>query len=202
MNEKSFEYRLEHNRLRSFVRETMEVKRLRKATDIGAVERALHIACGNGDATCLIRKYFPVGRIEAVDRDADLIARARQAHGDDSIGFSVQDACDLAFPDSAFDEVFDLADLHNTSEWRRGVLELHRVLKPGGLLVLEEISRETFGYAAGRVFKALTEHPYDAMLTIEEFLDCVRANDFEILRFERKNPFGLFKYFLLIARKT
>jgi ubiquinone/menaquinone biosynthesis C-methylase UbiE len=197
----SFESILENNPLRSYVRDVLEVKPLRAATDVGRIPHALHIACGNGNPTRLIRKHFSLDRVSAVDRNGAVIADARRNHGSQSVDFSVQDVCSLSFEDNTFDAAFVLADLHNTQDWRGGVRELRRVLKPGGLLILEEMSQESFSYAAGRLFKVLTEHPYDSMLTEEGFRDHVLRTGFEILHFEERIPFGLLKYFIMVARK-
>jgi ubiquinone/menaquinone biosynthesis C-methylase UbiE len=199
---RSFEYVLENNRLRSFVRDLMEVKPLRAATDVGRIRHALHIACGGGDPTRLILKYFSAEKVSGIDRDAEVIEAARGRRWSVPVDFSVQDVRSMSFADGSFDAAFNLADLHNWPDWRRGVRELWRVLEPGGLLISEELSRETFAHAAGRMFKALTDHPYDDMLTVDEFCDHVRRTGFEILDFEKKCPFGLLEYFIVVARKT
>lgn len=201
MKPRTFEERLENNRLRAYVRDLMEVRPLRKATDVGRIPRALHIACGNGSPTSLILKRFCVDRVWAIDRDPHVIAAAREDRSLGNVEFSVGDVRSLGFENDSFDAVFDLADLHNFADWEKGLLEMRRVLKPGGLLILEELSRETFAHSGGRLFKRLTEHPYDAMLTTREFRDSVGRNGFEILHFGRKNPLGLLRYFVMIARK-
>jgi ubiquinone/menaquinone biosynthesis C-methylase UbiE len=196
---KNFEYALENNRLRSIVREAMEVRRLRSATDVGAIGRALHIACGGGDPTRLILKHFDLRGLCGIDKDPEVVAAARRAYPD--FDFSVGEVRDLRFEDCRFDAAFDLADLHNYPDWERGLSELFRVLRPGGLLVLEEISRETFSRGAGRLFKALTEHPYDSMLTVPDFRSRVERIGFRIESFEEYNPLGLLRYFVMAARK-
>ena len=201
MKENTFEVMLENNRLRSWVRDTMEVRPMRAATDVGEISHGLHIACGNGSATELILKHFSVKRMSAVDRDPAVISAARAKPLVRIVDFSVQCVLSLDFADDTFDAAFDLADLHNYPEWRQGITELHRVLRPGGLLVLEEISRETFSHGAGRVFKALTDHPYDSMLTMAALVDSVTENGFEILHVGMKNPLGLFRYLVMVARK-
>ena len=107
----------------------------------------------------------------------------------------------MDFEGSSFDAAFDLADLHNSREWKRGVEELRRVLKPAGLLILEELSRETFAHAAGRLFKALTDHPYESMFTVDEFRDFLLQSGFRVLHFEERCPLGLLRYFVAVARK-
>jgi ubiquinone/menaquinone biosynthesis C-methylase UbiE len=198
----TFESLLENNPIRGYVRDRLEVEPLRAATDVGSIDHALHIACGCGDATQLILKHFSPARMSCVDRDDEAIADARRKHKSATVDYSVQDATSLSFCDDCFDAAFDLADLHNYRDWRRGVSELHRVLKPGGLLILEELSQETFAHAAGKLFKVLTDHPYDSMLTTRGFQDHALQSGFEILSFEERIPFGLLKYFIMVARKA
>ena len=196
-----FESALENNALRKWVRELMEVKPMRAATDIGTIDHALHIACGNGGATDLLLKHFTARRVSAVDQNPIVIAEAQRTHPGEMFAFSVQNVLSLSFADGIFDAAFDLADLHNYPDWQRGVMELKRVLKPGGLLILEEITQETFAHGAGRLFKALTEHPYEAMLTMDGLRNHVADSGFEILYSREKNPFGLLRYIIMVARK-
>ncbi len=202
MRQKTFESVLENNPLRALVREHLEIKPLRKAADIGSIPHALQIACGNGGSTSQLMKYFSPAKLSAIDREDELIEVARETHASDAFEFYPQDVFSMSFDDNSFDAVFDLADLHNYRDWEIGLMELKRVLKRGGLLILEELSLETFAHSAGRIFKLLTDHPYDFMLTMGGFRDCARRNGFEILHFEEKNPFGLLKYFIMVAKKT
>jgi len=195
-----FEFALENNPLRAIVREQQEVKYLRSITDVGPLDHALHIACGNGEATRQLLKYFPSTRMSAIDRDEELITAAREKREGAMIDFSVQDASSLTFPDDSFDAVFDLADLHNSKEWRSGIAELYRVLKPGGLLIMEELAQESFAFASGRIFKALTYHDYDAMLSVNELREHALRVGFEPVVFNERKPLGLFKYYAMIAR--
>lgn len=197
-----FEYLLENNPFRGYVREKVEVGRLRAMTDVGSIGHALHIACGNGEATQVILKHFSSARMTGVDRDGSVIADAREKYPDAMFDFSVQDVTSLSFDDCQFDAVFDLADLHNYPNWKGGLAEVNRVLRPGGLFIMEELSLESFTFGAGKLFRALTDHPYDAMLTMEDFRDQALASGFEILRFEERIPFGLLKYFTMVARKA
>jgi ubiquinone/menaquinone biosynthesis C-methylase UbiE len=197
----TFEYAIEHNPLRALVRENLEIKLLRKASDIGPIGHGLHVACGDGSATRQILKHFPAARMSCTDRDGELVEAARARRWGDAFDFSKQDVDSLSFPDASFDAVFDLADLHNIAAWRRGLAELHRVLKPGGLLFLEELSLESFERGPGKLFRSWTEHPYDSMLRVPEFRDETLLRGFEILHFEERNPLGLLRYFVMVARK-
>jgi ubiquinone/menaquinone biosynthesis C-methylase UbiE len=147
-------------------------------------------------------KYFAPRRISAIEREAELVAVARETHAADPFDFHAQDVFSMRFEDGLFDAVFNLADLHNYRDWETGLMELKRVLKPGGLLIMEELSRETFAYGAGTIFRRLTAHPYDYMLTMNGFREYAEEIGFEILHFEERIPLGLLKYFIMVARKA
>ena len=202
MKQSTFEFLLDNNPLRAYVKEHMEVKLLRSAAPVENIRRALEIGCGNGVGTGLIMKYFSPDALFAVDRNDELITAALRTRSHESVAFSVQDVCALEFEDGSFDAVFDLADLHNIENWKRDLSELSRVLTPGGYLILEEISIDTFTHGAGKVFRRLTDHPYDTMMSMDGFLSQLRLSGFEILHHEERIPFGLLKYFIVIAKKA
>jgi|WetSurMetagenome_2_1015567.scaffolds.fasta_scaffold293529_1 ubiquinone/menaquinone biosynthesis C-methylase UbiE len=199
--QKDFEYYLENNRARAFVRELMEVRPLRRATDVDGIGRALQIACGVGSSSSQLMRLFAPRRLTAIEREPELVEIARSTHDPERFDFHVGDVFSMEFGDGAFDAVFNLADLHNYADWRKGLREILRVLKPGGLLIMEDMSRESFGYAAGRVFRRLTAHPYGEMLAMEEFRLFAVGSGLEVLRFEEVNALRLLKYFIMIARK-
>ena len=70
------------------------------------------------------------------------------------IRFMEADALDIPFEDASFDAVTDFGLLQHLdpSDWHTYVTELSRVLKPGGLLMLVALSRET------KVFLNWTPH--------------------------------------------
>ncbi len=202
MDHATFEENLERNPLRMWVRERYEVKPLRDAAPPGRIERALHFCCRNGTGTALLHRYFSPGRMEAVDPDEALVSQARARVEGLPVDCSVGSLTRLAFADASFDAVFVLGELHNYPEWRDCLAEISRVTRPGGLLLIEELSAESFQYGLGRYFRDRTEHDYGAMLRLGQFVDHVRSSGFEILRLSKPVPFGLFRYFVLAARKN
>ncbi len=202
MDHATFEENLERNPLRMWVREQYEVKPLRDAAPPTRIDRALHYCCRNGTGTALLHKHFSPGRMAAVDPDEAMVKQARERVAGLPVDCSVGSLTRLPFEAGTFDAVFVLGELHNYPDWRDCVAEISRVTKPGGLFVIEELSAESFEYALGRYFRDRTEHDYESMLRLEEFVDRVRASDFEILKLKKPVPFGLFKYFVLAARRN
>jgi ubiquinone/menaquinone biosynthesis C-methylase UbiE len=95
----------------------------------------LDAGCGGGRYTAAWRL---LGARKAVGVDVSPIniqgARQRvQAAQLDQIEFQEGSVLDLPFADSSFDIVFSNGVLHHTVDWRTGLQEALRVLKPGGL---------------------------------------------------------------------
>lgn len=193
------EFLLMNNPVRTFIQEKYEVNILRKMSAIKNIENALEIGCGNGNGTKLIKKYFSAKNIIAIDLDKKMINIALKRNSDTSVTFKVMDAAKLDFPDNYFDAVFDLGVIHHISEWKNCIKEVHRVLKPGGEFILEELSLETFKKGPGKLWRALLDHPYDFMFTTGEFTDYLTLTGFKILNYKESNPFGVLKFFSLNA---
>lgn len=219
----SFEEALEDNLLRPFVRDRMEIIPLAKAVGKHRFEKALQVACARGDSTIQLLHRFDIHSLTAVDKNRDSVslAIARQAVNRSAkavpapvgsvveesasmstVNFLVRDIPELGFPDDSFEGVFNLAELHNYAEWRIGLSEMARVLAPGGLLIMNELTIESFSRGAGPYFRKRTVHPYDRMFKVEELREAIQDNHLKLLHFESKNPLGLLPYLIIVAQKT
>ena len=96
--------------------------------------RLLDAGCGGGRYTVAWR-MLRAGHVVGVDVSevgvGDARERVRQA-GIDGVEFETGDVLDLPFDADSFDAVFSNGVLHHTVDWRRGIREVVRVLKPGG----------------------------------------------------------------------
>lgn len=59
-------------------------------------------------------------------------ARERTASKFSNVKFEIGDALAIPFPDNSFDCSFSNGVLHHTRDWKKGIHEMVRVLKPGG----------------------------------------------------------------------
>jgi len=114
-----------------------------------AGERILDLAAGTGTSSAAFAKSG--AEVTAVDFSAGMIEVGRSRHPD--IEFALADITTLPFPDAQFDAVTISFGLRNVQDPKRALAEMHRVLKPGGRLVICEFSkppRAIFraGYAA------------------------------------------------------
>ncbi len=103
----------------------------------------LDSGCGGGRYSAAWH-LLGAGPVTGIDVSPTGIADARERVTQAGIsGVSFQEGSVLALPfgDDSFDIVFSNGVLHHTTDWRAGITELVRVLKPGGLGWLYLIER-------------------------------------------------------------
>src|SRR5205807_2583560 len=115
----------------------------------------------------IVRRFRPRS-IDAFDLDEEQVARARARLGRLSgaeLRLWAGDAERIAAEDGSYDAVFEFTIFHHVPDWRRAIAEVHRVLRPGGLFLFEELSREAFHDtgAAGALLRRFTDHPWATM---------------------------------------
>jgi len=193
------EFLMMNNPIRNFIQKHLEIKRLRKLSDLSPSKTILEIGCGTGHGSKLIKKSFQAKRIYAIDLDKRMISIARKRNKDDSITFEVQDAASLKFKNKSFDAVFDLAVMHHIPNWKKTLEELKRVLKHNGQLIMEDFSIETFSTVFGRFLKKILDHPYETMYKEEEIVNHLRRLGFKIIH--HKRYFLFLRYFIIVAQR-
>jgi demethylmenaquinone methyltransferase/2-methoxy-6-polyprenyl-1,4-benzoquinol methylase len=109
---------------------------------VGPGSRALDVATGTGDlAIELARRVAPGGEVVGSDFSEQMLRRARsKAPGQ---RFEWGDALALPYPDASFDAATVGFGARNFSDLRRGLAEMVRVVRPGGRVVVLEITTPT-----------------------------------------------------------
>lgn len=113
------------------------IKRI-QAVAGGKPTTLLDIGCGTGLFASRLREALPSSRVFGVDLVADMLAQGapRWRHHADAV-FPVQgDSERLPFATGSFDFVTCANSFHHYPDQERAVAEMHRVLKPGGRLLL------------------------------------------------------------------
>jgi ubiquinone/menaquinone biosynthesis C-methylase UbiE len=177
------------------------VKDLRNISQLDAGKRMLEIGCGNGIGTQLILEYFKPREFVATEYDPRLVEIARIKNEGSKAIVEQGNAAALKFPENDFDAVVGLSVIHHIPNWKVCVDELHRVLKPGGLLIIKELSIETFETPFGRVARRFVVHPYDSMLKKNEFFEYLEQAGFRILVCKPHSMLYFLSDFFLVARK-
>ena len=99
----------------------------------------LECGCGPGNIALGLAAVVAPGKVVGFDLSADEIEIARRQALERSISnvqFEVQSAFDLPYADHSFDAVFSHFVLQRLDQPVRALKELHRVLKPGGVIGL------------------------------------------------------------------
>ncbi len=113
----------------------------------------LDLACGTGDVAALVRKrsQFVVG----LDYSFKMLLVAKKKYP--SVSFVRGDALRLPFPDSCFDYVLVSLALRHFERNREALEEILRVLKPGGIAGILEVSIPK-NPILGRLFTGFLKH--------------------------------------------
>jgi demethylmenaquinone methyltransferase / 2-methoxy-6-polyprenyl-1,4-benzoquinol methylase len=113
-----------------------------RATDLAAVgpgSRALDVATGTGDlAVELARRAGPDGEVIGSDFSEEMLALARRKAPE--LAFEWGNALELPYPDGRFDAATVGFGARNFSDLDRGLAEMTRVVRPGGRVVVLEIT--------------------------------------------------------------
>jgi demethylmenaquinone methyltransferase/2-methoxy-6-polyprenyl-1,4-benzoquinol methylase len=122
----------------------------RRAVDLAEVapgDRVLDVATGTGDlALELARRVGPHGAVVASDFSEEMLTRARAKARDDGsapVTFEWGNALELPYADGEFAAATVGFGARNFSDLDRGLSEMARVVRPGGRVVVLEITTPT-----------------------------------------------------------
>ena len=106
---------------------------------IGSGDRVLDVASGTGDlAVELARRVGPSGTVIGTDFSEGMLELARRKS--DAVTWEWANALELPYPDDGFDAATVGFGARNFSELDRGLSEMARVVRPGGRVVVLEIT--------------------------------------------------------------
>jgi SAM-dependent methyltransferase len=115
-------------------------------------ERVLDVGCGRGLMLIGAAKRLTTGKATGIDlwqaedltgnRPEATIENAAREGVADRVEVKTADMREIPFPDGTFDVIVSCAAIHNVyvaSERRKAIVEIARVLKPGGVAVIDDI---------------------------------------------------------------
>lgn len=104
----------------------------------------LDIATGTGDFAMLAAQMLKPRKLIGADISDGMMeigrAKVKEAHLDDIITFEKQDCLNLTYPDESFDAVTAAFGIRNFQDLDKGLKEMCRVLKKGGMLSIVELT--------------------------------------------------------------
>jgi demethylmenaquinone methyltransferase/2-methoxy-6-polyprenyl-1,4-benzoquinol methylase len=134
----------------------------RRAVDLASVgpgERVLDVATGTGDLAfelghrvapdgVVVAADFSEGMLDIARGKADALARVTTAPAGVEIRFEQGNALNLGYADGEFDAATVGFGARNFADLERGLAEMTRVVRPGGRVVVLEITTPTEGMLA------------------------------------------------------
>jgi demethylmenaquinone methyltransferase/2-methoxy-6-polyprenyl-1,4-benzoquinol methylase len=102
--------------------------------------KIVDLATGTGDLALAVQKKLPDAEVTGVDFLPEMLELARRKGVRETI---LADAMKLPFPDASFDCVTIAFGLRNMENWRDALVEMSRVLKRDGRLLVLEFSLPT-----------------------------------------------------------
>jgi demethylmenaquinone methyltransferase/2-methoxy-6-polyprenyl-1,4-benzoquinol methylase len=133
-----------YDRLNTVMTAGLHHKWRRRAADLASLnrgDRALDVATGTGDlALELARRVAPGGEVVGVDFAERMLELARAKAGELPIRFEVANALALPFADDEFAAATVGFGARNFADLEQGLKEMARVVRPGGRVVVLEIT--------------------------------------------------------------
>jgi arsenite methyltransferase len=149
------------------MRDILRRRRLvREALGASPGERILDIGCGPGFyAAELLAEVGESGAIVGLDSSPQMLAvAAHRVAGHPNAAFHEADATSLPVEDGAFDAAFSVQVLEYVPDADRALAEMHRVVRPGGRVVVWDVDWTTVSWhssdaaATERALAAWDEH--------------------------------------------
>lgn len=179
------------NPLRSFLQRVFEIPMLKRMSEGRIYNFCLEIGTGRGTGAIAIFKIFKPEKVIAIDIDPKNIERAKRLLRDElkeRIDFRLGDAMALEFPDQTFDAVFSMGVIHHLEDWKKGIQEVSRVLKPSGDFFFEEPLR---AFLESLPVRLLTRHPEGGIFSLEEFKKVLDNAELHIKKIKTLNSVAI-----------
>jgi len=109
----------------------------------------LDAGCGPGTITVDLARRLAPGRVVGIDRSPDVLAQAAAHARDQGVSIDLQtgDVYALPFPEASFDVVHAHQLLQHLNDPVRALVEMRRVLRPGGLVAVRDSDYACFAWA-------------------------------------------------------
>ena len=129
----------------------------------GVPKMALDVACGTGDVAFRLHELFPKTHVTGIDLSAGMLKIAKEKLADmdvedqHHITFIEGDSLKMPFPDETFDLVTVAYGVRNFERLEDGYREMHRVMKPRGVICVIELSEPSNGLIKG-LYRMYSRH--------------------------------------------
>lgn len=168
------------------------MERIQREAKLLKGKHLLEIGCGMGyDSLELLKRGVHVTATDLTPNAVAITRRHFEVEGVQAAEIRTANALDLPFPDDSFDAVWANGVLHATGDTHRAILEVKRVLNPGGRAIISHFYRKpSWMYLLHHLGRENIEYreedpPVNEFHTEEEILDLFQG--FEIVEAVREH---------------
>ena len=166
----------------------MELPPLLNSIVVPAGSRCLEIGTGLGWGTVGLLRKQPALAMVTTDYESAILQRARAFIQEEQpvarVDYAQVDAKALPFVNGRFDFVLSLYVLHHAMGYRAALIEIGRVLRPGGTLLIIDLMRQPF------VPQVPASVAPEGVLTKAEWLALFESCGFGIARWQTRYFLG------------
>jgi len=176
------------------LQQRLEIRWMVKRARLNPGAIVLEVGCGRGAGAYLIKKKFQPGLLQAMDLDIGMIQRAQKHLSPaqkDGISFYAGDVIRLPYRDETLDAIFGFGVLHHVSDWQRALVEIARVLKPGGNYFFEELYPSLY---QNFITKQILLHPTQNRFLSHHIKQALKASGLELSIFLESKKLGIFGF--------
>jgi demethylmenaquinone methyltransferase / 2-methoxy-6-polyprenyl-1,4-benzoquinol methylase len=153
--------------------------------------RYLDVGCGTGDIALEILRQAPGSNVIGIDPSQEMLFRGQakiSAAGlADSISLVKGDVLGLKFEDESFDGAITAFCIRNVTDRKQGLSEIRRVVRPGGRVVILELTQPT-GTIMGPLFRIYARVVMPALTKIMSSVSAYRYLTDSMVDFPRPEP--------------
>lgn len=129
----------------------------------------LDVACGEGYGTNILAAVARVAT--GLDISMEAVGHASAEYVRENLSFVAGSAAELPFPDATFDLVVSFETIEHHDRHEEMISEIHRVLRPGGLLIISSPNKQYYSIESGY------QNPFHVKeLLREEFVDLLASS--------------------------
>jgi ubiquinone/menaquinone biosynthesis C-methylase UbiE len=165
----------------------------------------LDVACGTGLFEMKLREHRPCLRVTGIDLSPQMLDKARERLNGEEDGrfrFAIGTAERLSEPDESSDVVVCNNALHLVQDAPAALREFHRVLKPGGRVVIVDWCIDFPQVALMDVFLRVSDRQVRNIRGVRALSRLLTDAHFEVIHSERFMARPLWGLMVLAAEKT